>query len=214
MGGVRGLYSARGFRGVLCAVVYIKSAGAFAMSGRPGGRQNAQNRAPRQNAQNSALRVEPRTFGGELANFYKFRALETDLEGAHEFLGDIFFGEPNIENTWKIHLQFGCGLVAKIPFLRASPFEYDCVWVCMDSLTPAKAALWQAFSVYVRYPTSDAPIENITVVLRNPMTVRVQQDDDENVYMDFQQDRELAHGSGLDAEALVEQADAVLALLG
>ena len=84
----------------------------------------------------------------------------------------------------------------------------------MDSLTPAKAALWQAFSVYVRYPTSAAPIENITVVLRNPMTVRVQQDDDENVYMDFQQDRELAHGSGLDAEALVEQADAVLALLG
>ena len=207
MGGVRGLYSARGFRGVLCAVAYIKSAGAFAMrpSGRPGGRRNAQNRAPR---------VEPKTFLYELSNVYKFRALETDLEGAHRFLGDIFLGDPNIENTWRIHLQFGCGLRAKIPFLRASPFERDYVWVCTDSLTPEKAALWQAFSVHARYPTSTAPIENITVVLRNPMTVRVQQDDDEDVYMDFKQNRRLAHGRGLDAEALVEQADAVLALLG
>ena len=174
------------------------------MRGRPGGRRNAQNRAPR---------VEPSTFLYELSNFYKFRALETDFEGAPRFLGDIIFGDPNIENTWKIRLQFGCGLRAKLPFLRASPLGMHYVWVCRDSLTPNQAQLWRAFSAYYAHSTTE-PIANITVVLRNPTTVRVQQDDDEDVYMDFKRDIPLARGSGLDAEALVEQADAVLALLG
>ena len=88
----------------------------------------------------------------------------------------------------------------------------DYVWVCVDSLTPEQAALWRAFSAYYAYSTT-APIENITVVLRDPMTVRVQQDDDEDVYMDFKRNTPLARG-GLDAEALVEQAGAILTLLG
>jgi hypothetical protein len=46
------------------------------------------------------------------------------------------------------------------------------------------------------------------------MTVRVQQDDDEDVYMDFKRNTTLARGRGLDAEALVEQAGAILTLLG
>lgn len=89
----------------------------------------------------------------------------------------------------------------------------DYVWVCRDALTPEQAELWQAFSAYYAHSTT-APIANITVVLRNPTTVRVQQDDDEDVYMDFKRNTTLARGRGLDAEALVEQADAVLALLG
>jgi hypothetical protein len=172
--------------------------------GEPGGRPNAQNRAPR---------VEPKTFLYELSNFYKFRTVITDLVGAHRFLGPIVLGDPNLEHTWKIKLQFGCGLVAKIPFLRASPFGKGYVWVCRDALTPEQAELWRAFSAYDAHSTT-APIANITVVLRDPMTVRVQQDDDEDVYMDFKRNTTLARGRGLDAEALVEQAGAILTLLG
>ena len=194
--------------GICCFMelgVYIKSICALVMSGRgkPAGRRKAQNRAPR---------VEPETFLHELSNVYKFRALKTDLNGAPRFLGDIFSGDPNLVKTWRIHLQFGCGLVAKIPFLRASPFRMNYVWVCREDLTSEQAALWRAFSAYYAHSTA-APIENITVVLRDPMTVRVQQDDDEDVYMDFKRDTTLVR-DGLDAEALVEQAGAILTLLG
>ena len=150
------------------------------------------------------------TFADDGVNEFRLVAPELNYRQLIGIVGVMFHADTDDPSSWTIKLRFG--FREGVPYLRDSyPFPAVIVWECRDGqFTEDQANLWKHFATAP--PTSRAsPVAGITVVILERRKIRVQAEGDAGVFMDFVET--LVTGE-LRTSALVEQADAVLALLG
>jgi hypothetical protein len=88
------------------------------------------------------------------------------------------------ENNMRANMSYGCGSENRVPYFIISKFLRPCVWVCREVLNRAQCDLWYDY-VKPELQRSATPQPNMTLVLVNASTLRLQRDDTPAIYMDF-----------------------------
>ena len=87
-------------------------------------------------------------------------------------------------SSMRANMSYGCGSENRVPYFIVSMFRHSSVWACREVLNSAQCDLWRDYA-QPELQLSATPQPNMTLVLVNASTLRLERDDNPAIYMDF-----------------------------